>query len=361
MAAGTAQTPRWYRRWRIWITDKSKGVNELLAALGEPLMRYATIYLALATGIPYIKFAPAYTACQGIVISVPEFVILGALGVAEGACKEEHNKKWGIALYGICALLALIMVATFVDIFIYQFPDIAVKSLNFARCIVAVGFSITLGKLDQDTTSGDQAAQPAQAQPPAPPAIDLTPIHQAMETLTTQVEQLADTQEQRATEHTTLAGEVKSLQANIHLSLHQQITESYESLAERLASELATPLQGVQELRENVTALQTHIATLAAHKNDTRDDTKTNTEERTETDTLEETGEHTNNITLLSSRRAQKRTPERTKTHTANSSDKASRAMRYIRKNPHIAPTELAQKAQISVTYARKLLAQKEA
>ena len=328
----THTQPKWYRRWRLWITDKSKGVNELLAALGEPLMRYATIYLALATGITYIKWLPAYTACQGIVISVPEFVILGALGVAEGACKEEHNKKWGIMLYGICALLAAIMIATFVDIFIYQFPDIAIKSLNFSRCIVAVGFSIVLGKLDQDPQH-DQATQPAQSSPvpAAPPAIDLTPIHQALETLGTQIKQIAETQEQK---DITLAGEIEKL---------------------------TTSGLMLQELGEKIDTLETQIGTLSAHKNntetDTPDDTEDDTVSDTETDTQEETLEHTNNITLLSSRRHKNDTRGDTKTRTTNSSDKASKAKRYIRKNPQITPAALAQKAEISVTYARRLLA----
>ena len=292
---------RWYRRARIWITDKSKGVNELLAAAGEPLMRYATIYLALATGIPYIKFMPAYTACQGIVISVPEFVILGALGVAEGAASEAHNKKWGIALYGICALLAAIMIATFVDIFIWQFPDIAVKSLNFARCIVAVGFSIVLGKLDQDEPQSDQSVAQTPAQQPAVPAapvIDLTPLTDQIAKLTEQMEKL-------------------------------QAEKLVESQAE-------TETESGQESGQS------------------EDDSQAEEED-------ENGQEIRNNITVLRPRRqAKERAKPQAKNGQSGPSTKASKAAALIRRNPEISAPDLAKKAGIDVSYARKLLAKKE-
>ncbi len=311
----TASQQRWFRRARIWITDKSRGVNEVLAAAGEPLMRYATIYLALATGISYIKYMPLYTACQGIVISVPEFVILGALGVAETSCKEEHSRKWGIMLYGICALLALIMVATFVDIFIYQFPDIAIKSLNFSRCIVAVGFSIVLGKLDQDK-GDEQGQQPQPVQPAAPPsepAID--------------IEQIASAIEQKISE--TLAGKL----TNLETQLAQIQSEKQDD------GQAENETESGQDLGNE------------------EDSERANFEDENGQDDGQEIR---NNITVLRPRRqANSRANSRAKNGQSNASTKASKAAALIRKNPEISASDLAKKAGIDTSYARKLLAKR--
>src|SRR5690348_12693831 len=89
----TTTQERWSTTVRKQITAVSKGLSEILAALSEPFMRYSTIYLALATSIPVVKWLPLYTLCQGIVIAAPEFVLLGALSIAEQACKGSQ-KTW---------------------------------------------------------------------------------------------------------------------------------------------------------------------------------------------------------------------------------------------------------------------------
>jgi len=112
---------------------------------------YSTVYLALATSIKAIYYPPVYSLTEGIVIAAPEFVLLGALSIAENAI-QAGQKKWGYILLCICLALAGGMIATFVDIFLVKFTDDALKYLNFARCLVAVGFSIALGKLEGETT-----------------------------------------------------------------------------------------------------------------------------------------------------------------------------------------------------------------
>jgi hypothetical protein len=165
----TTTQERWSTRVRKHITAVSKGVSEILAALSEPFMRYSTIYLALATSIPVVKWMPLYTLCQGIVIAAPEFVLLGALSIAEQACKGSQ-KTWGVLLYMVSILLACIMIATFVDIFIVTFSPLAVQCLNFARCLVAVGFSVVLGKLEKgdDEDAGTGSPSMASVSPTAP-------------------------------------------------------------------------------------------------------------------------------------------------------------------------------------------------
>lgn len=162
------------------ITTIFKGIGEILARLSEPLMRYSTVYLALATALPLIRYAPIYNACIGIVVSTPEFVLIGALAIAENAVKA-GNKKWGVVLFLVCALLAVIMIATLVDIFIYPFPDIALKILNFSRCLTAVGFSIVLSKLAEVQEEGPVNVQSGS---------NLAPIEQQVNALTEQMNQL---------------------------------------------------------------------------------------------------------------------------------------------------------------------------
>jgi hypothetical protein len=60
-----------------------------------------------------------------------------------------------------------------------------------------------------------------------------------------------------------------------------------------------------------------------------------------------------NNITLMSDCRSAQ---PRTKTNTVNRSEKARKAASIIKRNPHISAPDLAKKAQISTSYARKLL-----
>ncbi|GHO94805.1 hypothetical protein KSF_048530 [Reticulibacter mediterranei] len=154
------------------ITRWSKALSIILAASAEPLMRYTTIYLALATALPVIKVDALYSACQGVVIAAPEFVIIGAFNIADEELKRKDGQRtWGWILRMICLLMSLIMIATFVDIFIVRFDELALKLLNFARCLIAVGFTVTLGKLDRDDEDEESAAsantQPATTNGPA--------------------------------------------------------------------------------------------------------------------------------------------------------------------------------------------------
>jgi hypothetical protein len=154
------------------ITKWSKALSIILAASAEPLMRYTTIYLALATALPVIKIAALYSACQGVVIAAPEFVIIGAFNIADEELKREGGQRtWGWILRGICLLMSLIMIATFVDIFIVSFDELALKLLNFARCLIAVGFTVTLGKLDRDEEE-DEGTASAPAPAPSQEALD---------------------------------------------------------------------------------------------------------------------------------------------------------------------------------------------
>src|SRR5438874_2488257 len=92
---------RFSTRARKRITAISKGVSEVLAGIAEPGMRYATIYMALATGLPAINYGPLFAFCEGLVIALPEFVLIGAFGIAENAYKE-GKKPWAIALFAVC-------------------------------------------------------------------------------------------------------------------------------------------------------------------------------------------------------------------------------------------------------------------
>ncbi|MBO0783914.1 MAG: hypothetical protein J2P37_34335, partial [Ktedonobacteraceae bacterium] len=47
-------------RARKKITSFSKGLSEILAGAAEPVMRYATIYLMIATGIPFLRVEAIY-------------------------------------------------------------------------------------------------------------------------------------------------------------------------------------------------------------------------------------------------------------------------------------------------------------
>jgi hypothetical protein len=164
----TSQQPerkeRWSTKARKRITAISKGVSEVLAGIAEPGMRYATIYMALATGLPAINYGPLFAFCEGLVIALPEFVLIGAFGIAEDAWKE-GKKVWAGALLAVCFALALIVILTLIDIFVVKFPDVDIKYLNFGRCLVAVSFSVILGKLDDGKSEEEnqqQSIQPVQ-------------------------------------------------------------------------------------------------------------------------------------------------------------------------------------------------------
>jgi hypothetical protein len=176
-------TRKFSTRVRKRITAISQGLSEILAGVAEPAMRYATIYMALATGLPSINYAPLFGFCEGLVIALPEFVLIGAFSIAENAWKEggKSQRAWAVVLFVACALLALVVGLTFVDIFIVKFSEFDMKLLNFSRCIIAVSFSIILGKLDGSKSEDEQQAltvQPVQnaaslniqpIQTPAPP------------------------------------------------------------------------------------------------------------------------------------------------------------------------------------------------
>ncbi|MBV9689221.1 MAG: hypothetical protein JO202_05855 [Ktedonobacteraceae bacterium] len=105
---------------------------------------------------------------------------------------------------------------------------------------------------------------------------------------------------------------------------------------------LQTQLEALQEAHKNATSSAPSTLQVAP-----QNETFSETESTPESDTQGATSGATN-ITML-----------RTKRETSSTRDKASKAARYMRNNPDITPTELAKKAGISASYARRLLAEK--
>jgi hypothetical protein len=236
---------RWATRARRRITIISKGAGEIFAALAEPLMRYATIYLALATSIPALNWGPLYATALGVVIIAPEFVLLGALSIAEQAIKSGQT-KWGRALYVVSFLLAAIMVATFVDIFIYTFPDLALKCLNFARCLIAVSFSLVLGKLDKESDEPDVM----RVAPPTPDEIGQA-FDRLKVDLSKQIEEgLQQIRVEVQTHHHVIEEDTTATQGHL-LSVGNRTTAQIEATQERT---IAAPTRGQEHVSERTAA-----------------------------------------------------------------------------------------------------------
>jgi hypothetical protein len=331
---------RWATIARRKISSFSKGLSEILAGAGEPLMRYAAIYLALATGVSVIKWMPLYNFAQGLVIATPEFVLLGALSVAEIACESDRDRKWGRLLYWICALLALIMIATFVDIFIYQFPDVAIKGLNFARCLVAVGFSVVLGKLEDDEQEQGAVAPDGHLE-------EIARLQQALDHAT-----------QKASEAQAAMQEAHRAEiANLHQAL-QVTTQSTNELASRSR-------QDAQEWGEKITTLEQLVLTLQASKitSETPEDVNRSVNEDGNNPVNEIDDESSSIVDIQAYRDGNKTSTRKAKsvdsksaTPTGNGTAR-QKALRIIKRTPEIAPADLAKRAGITRQYASKLLA----
>ena len=156
-----ALVPGWARWTGKKISEHSRGLAEVLARAAEPAMRYSALYLVLqmAPLLSFLRYQPAIGAATTAVIAGPELALLGAINVAEDSIKAEDKalKFWGWVLALICLLLAVIMVATFGDIFkVWTLDDQGLNFLSFARCIIAVSFGIVLGKLDQGEADEDE-------------------------------------------------------------------------------------------------------------------------------------------------------------------------------------------------------------
>ncbi|MBO0783796.1 MAG: hypothetical protein J2P37_33725, partial [Ktedonobacteraceae bacterium] len=225
-------------RARKKITSFSKGLSEILAGAAEPVMRYATIYLMIATGIPFLRVEAIYWACIAIVIVAPEFVLLGALAIGENAYKA-GSRAWAKVLFVVCALLAIIMIATFVDIFIIPFDAMAIKILNFCRCLVAVGFSFTLNKLEAeadreaptiDTLDGLKASLLAQirAEMPAPQQIDVTALAQQ---IITEVQASIPNAHPSIDYHQLAATVAPMIEAGLTSTLHSELKATLASVS----------------------------------------------------------------------------------------------------------------------------------
>ncbi|SRR6266487_4530062 len=118
----------------------------------------------------------------------------------------------------------------------------------------------------------------------------------------------------------------------------QQLRTTVEELTVKSAPVIAPTgaLENTQACEEEGTESTTEPTPI--------DDTESLTEER---------GQERNTITLMSAARS---AHTRSKPHTANRSEKARKAASIIKRNPHISAPDLAKKAQISTSYARKLL-----
>lgn len=284
------------------ITAISKGISEIIARLAEPLMRYSTIYLALATGLSFLMWAPVYQACQGIVIATPEFVLLGAFTVAENAI-HEGRKKWGSILFAVCILLAAIMIATFVSIFIVKFDEPSIKILNFSRCLVAFGFSIALNKLEQE-------------QEPISTAISQPPVDK-----------------NEPIDYAKLATEVATL------------------LAPRIAEMRAEIIALIPEKPQSidVAELASQVASLLSTEDNSEDSLEDS--ERTPID-------------LETARMSHMQYEQETAGDSASAvtkredNDLAKKVRRIVLKNPDLSSTEIAEKASCSRSYAGKIKSQ---
>jgi ribosomal protein S25 len=128
----------------------------------------------------------------------------------------------------------------------------------------------------------------------------------------------------------------------------EHATQSAQEWQSRMQSE-------AQEWRTKIATLETQIATLEASKTASENALAAlqNAHTNAPQSDTETAPQGATNITLL---RTQKRSSQRSKTRTTTESEKASKAMRCIRRNATINATELAQKAGISVSYARRLL-----
>ncbi len=301
MAAASQQKTDW--RELEWLDDHIELVLRFLTKIAEVILLIGVGYAGYKMTVQHsnetLDRIWIISQILALDLSAPGLFAMAKHAKDDG---QEKRAAWATRIAITLVVMSILsMVEGAAEYFFRNIDSNAITIASFAmmiaRCAAAVGYSVFCRLQKASRVQADQGTQSAQPQP--------APVPAAAPTI--DIDQVAQAIEQK--------------------------------ISETLASKL--------------TGLETQIATLSAHKTDT--------EERTDSDTGDETEAHTNNITLLSSRRTQKRTAQRTKTHTVNDTDKASRAKRYIRKNPHIAPTELAQKAQISVTYARKLLAQKEA
>jgi hypothetical protein len=160
----------------------------------------------------------------------------------------------------------------------------------------------------------------------------------------------------------------------------QGITEGWtkreQQLIDKLTEITTTAKEKEQHFLAQITEMQAHFSTQISTLQTTLDEVKSaatsaeiptlETTQESALDEEENGGESADlsaefertNITLLRpENRTRIRTKNRTASTSATASQKAAAAQRIIRKNAHIKPAQLAEKAGISETYARKLLA----
>jgi hypothetical protein len=369
------------------ITTAFKGVAEIIARMAEPLMRYATIYLALATALPALRWEPLYNIAMVAVIASPEFVLIGALSIAEVGYKE-GRKGWAIVLFMVCGLLTIIMTATFMEVFhIMAFGDYAHHVLNFSRCLVAVGFSVVLNKLDGGVSQDLSQNQPAQV-PDFNKMLEdqkaeiLSHLEQTLITFQTQIvaqiqpkidhvqaqiqpvdyNQIADKMmpiisQVQATLQEEIEGKIAGIpafdDAGFRTSLLQEITALIADHSHGIdLTELASRLAPMMSVSEQQTMLSTEQLS-----NDLVNKKPRVTAKLTEQSTEQSPNETTRIADGLTERSTEQNTTvSANKTvrtqRTIESSETAKKIRRLLRKDPTLGPTELADRCDCSKSYA---------
>jgi len=355
--AGLGITQDWALPWGKDITNFFKGIAELITRTAEPIMRYATVYLAIATALPALKLPALYDAGMTIVIASPEFVLVGALSIAEAGWKE-GRKFWSIVLFCVCGSLAIIMITTFTEIFkITTMGDGGNNVLNFARCIVAAAFSVVLPKLDGVTS---------QNVPVQIPDLDQLLTNQREQILS---EIAASLNAFRAEIATQIDSRMVAPEPLDYSQVAQQMKPTLDQFYAEIFTRVDFQLGNFETLMMarippalDMAMLASHVAPLVSAMR--TDETANVAEGETDNDTPDETAKpritakltdlpvqrtrNTDQLKMVSRRQARKSSTE--------ANELATKMKRIVKRYPSIGPTELATKAGVSKSTASRFL-----
>lgn len=356
MAALPTKPPSRASVIRREVTNASAGLNEIMAGAGEPLMRFAALYLAIATGLPALNVAPVYSFCQSVLIVVPEFILLGAMDIAGEALKCEEQKLWGRLLYLVCFALAVVMFMTFVSIFVSTFSADQIKYLNFTRCLIAVAFSVLLAKLHKMETAQqqhhvDQAAMVEQLQQQ----------HQGAQERIAELEQEAQSSHQ---------------QAQTKMTQLEQAAQSAHQVAHSSQEELARQVAETQQLQARMADLEVKLTTLQSSPVDMIVDKKVQRSgnKSVNQDGNEDVNQLSEIVDISVYKKAQpsvnkpvnqlgNKSATTMETNTSTNSGRGEarqKALSLLKRHPELTAADLAKKAGITRQYASKLISEQQ-
>lgn len=159
--------------WEMeWLTQFFTWLFMVLSRLAEPLTSLSALYIIIETGVKSLHAAAVENFALACLLGAPEIIAPGAFILASQAAAQGRRNAARV-IYTCAALFIAMTGVTLADLFLWKLDGQPLAMLMFARCGVAIGYSIAFRIVTQQAhvthPATSHGANPPTRQPANPP------------------------------------------------------------------------------------------------------------------------------------------------------------------------------------------------